>query len=174
VSRRLTIALAAVILTTAACEGEIGPTGPQGPPGSDGPQGDKGDKGGQGGKGVQGDPGPVGPNAAAYCGATQPSTGAEFLGYTNLKALCVTACGDDANAHICSASEMVYSAQIGAIASGTVYWYALGTAPIGLADDCGGWTSDITEGAAWQVGDLPTTQSCSSQLPAACCSATDS
>jgi hypothetical protein len=169
-------ALRAVALTVAAlavaCEGELGPEGPLGPAGPPGPTGEKGDQGERGEQGIVGDPGPVGPSTPAFCGSTTPASGA-LGGYTGVKSLCVSACADDANAHICSASEMVYSAQIGAIPPGTTYYYALGTVPMGGVDDCGGWTNALSSGAAWQVGNVPSNLPCTSVVPVACCAASD-
>jgi hypothetical protein len=127
-----------------------------------------------------------------YCGATaavgatfsafDPATRRSAIGYRAAKLLCEQADGCAApTAHMCSASEMIRSAQIGAF--GTVdqngAWISTGAAQpasnsAGLLADCNGWTnsSSSARATAWHVvggSGAGFEASCDSTLPILCC-----
>jgi hypothetical protein len=90
---------------------------------------------------------------ATYCGATAGTKGAfsgpaGLKGYAVARARCQTIDGCDRTAvHMCTAEELIRTAQLSrAISDG---WYSTGTygLRIGDTDDCGGWTRDNHDGA---------------------------
>jgi hypothetical protein len=125
-----------------------------------------------------------------YCGATQP-VGATFSafdpttrrsvgGYRAAKLLCEQAdgCGA-ATAHMCSGSEMVRSAQIGAFgAADQGGWIATGasqpSSTVAAVGDCNGWTNSTSsaKATAWHAtgGIAAALQtSCDATLAILCC-----
>ncbi len=167
----LTVALCGGLL---ACSASTGTPGPKGDKGDDGPQGPAGAAGAQGSAGAQGATGPQGPPGLAertwatpdagvirisvngiYCGASASVSGlfpttlvpgvGLVSGYRAGKVICEQACNQPA-AHMCDATEMVRSAQLGALPSMQAgYWVASGNySKYGAGDspDCYGWTSN--------------------------------
>ena len=163
-SRTLVVAL--VVMLALACPGA---KGDKGDPGSAGPQGIQGVPGPTG---AQGPVGPQGPSDATYstpdggvftisangkwCSSSPTTTTGAFpttlivgvgtvSGYRSAKVICEQTCGA-ANAHMCSADEIVRSAQLGAIPpAATGYWMAGGAYSLyssGSSQDCLGWTDN--------------------------------
>jgi hypothetical protein len=114
---------------------------------------------------------------ATYCGKTAPTNGQITNGYAGAKSLCesLAACGASPSAHMCTAEELVRSAQLSvSIDSG---WYSTGvfTGP-GLAQneyllDCSGWTTNVDTlvGAVWDSAARPAGTSCKVSQPVLCC-----
>jgi hypothetical protein len=114
-----------------------------------------------------------------YCGST-PSTTGKFsfsasTGYRAAALLCQQACSSPA-ATMCSASDMVHSAQLGISLPSNV-WYSSGTlVPLGstgpFVNDCNGWTENVGgtpyDGPSWVTG-TPSAATCSTSQPIACC-----
>src|SRR5262249_54610814 len=119
--------------------------------------------------------------ATKYCGGSSGSTnglittgGAVPDGYQSAKLLCQSApgCGMSATAHMCSAEEMVRSAQLGISPSGPG-WYSAGDsdAPqFNVPRECFGWTSNDSRvlGTVWDVT-FPNPFPCSFAFPILCC-----
>ena len=76
---------------------------------------------------------------------------------------------------MCSAEEMIRSAQLGLIDAGEEIWYSSGTFSFRSDDmiafrDCTGWTSSgEVNGSTWSVNNYPTASVCSNSLKVACC-----
>ncbi|MBN4050296.1 hypothetical protein JYT28_00920 [Desulfobulbus sp. AH-315-M07] len=164
-------------LMVVGCEGGIGPPGEAGLQGPKGDEGTPGTPGGQGGQGPKGDPGVDGVQRSLYCGLAPESTG-DLGGYVGAAAICVAQCGV-ADAHMCTAEEMVLSAQAGLLPAGASIYYASGMIQVvpGNLDirDCLGWTSGVgsDSASAWttQAGaNEPTRSACSSFNRIGCCS----
>lgn len=109
--------------------------------------------------------------------ASGSSTGP--TGYVGAKAICETLVGSN-TAHMCTADELIRSAQLGAIpAAEPSSWYASGVLGPTNANDCKGWTDDGTSyGSTWNflaaappVGAsyYPGSTACSQALPILCC-----
>jgi hypothetical protein len=168
----MTRALCIASLALVACSGDPGPEGFEGAPGEQGPVGDRGAIGDGGKIGIKGNAGPRGPAAGAYCGATAETTGA-LGGYPQAGDLCVSACGDDIEAHVCSGGEMVRAAGDGTLPIQTLR-FASGVALSATARDCDGFksASGAFQGAVWipsLLGGAAQSSPCSSNLPLACC-----
>jgi hypothetical protein len=112
-----------------------------------------------------------------YCGVTPLTNGQITGGYAGAKGLCeaVAACGSSPTAHMCTADELVRSAQLGvAIASG---WYSSGRMSFdptftGGMYDCLGWTTTDPKGLGsfWQGNPpVPSDQPCDAPHPVLCC-----
>ncbi len=101
-----------------------------------------------------------------WCGeSTATTTGriedlaAGVHGYEAARNICRSACGNSPTAHMCSAEEMVRSAQIGAVVGTNYYWVSAGVpipapgqpTPTRPTGDCSGWrSSSSTEfGLVW-------------------------
>jgi len=114
-----------------------------------------------------------------YCGSTPTTTGAfaatgGLTGYAAARSLCTTACTSP-TAHMCSAVEMTWTAQMGIalpprgwVASGALSQYSAG----GYVGDCIGWTSTAVTAAGGLVG--PTGyfadySACNVSYPILCC-----
>lgn len=104
---------------------------------------------------------------AVYCGMTSETTGfvfeGQYTGYQVAKARCQIACRS-ATAHLCSADEVVRSAQIERIL-GVTGWYAAGV------DDCWGFTANLQTaiGRTMSSGQVVGTSPCSNLWPLFCC-----
>ncbi|HTD23621.1 MAG TPA: LamG-like jellyroll fold domain-containing protein [Terriglobales bacterium] len=113
-----------------------------------------------------------------YCGSTAATTGQVTSlsgGYRAAALLCQTACNSSA-ATMCTATDMVHSAQLGISLPSNV-WYSSGTfVPVTtnstFVTDCNGWTEGPPgtpyDGPTWVTG-APSMATCSSSLPIACC-----
>jgi hypothetical protein len=113
--------------------------------------------------------------------ATDPITRNGVIGYRAAKLLCEKADGcASPTAHMCSAGEMVRSAQLGMFAAGlrTSAWVSTGAAyPTGSAfssADCGGWgtSNGAQTGTAFhasQGGIVAMQVSCDQSAAIACC-----
>ncbi|HTC92907.1 MAG TPA: LamG-like jellyroll fold domain-containing protein [Terriglobales bacterium] len=113
-----------------------------------------------------------------YCGSTLATTGQLASlsgGYHAAAVLCQTACNSPA-ATMCTATDMVHSAQLGISLPSNV-WYSSGTfVPVTtnstFVTDCNGWTEGPPgtpyDGPTWVTG-APSIATCSSSLPIACC-----
>jgi hypothetical protein len=114
-----------------------------------------------------------------YCGSTASTTGkfsfSSSNGYRAAALLCQQTC-NSAAATMCSATDMVHSAQLGiSLPSGV--WYSSGvyvpltpTSP--FVNDCNGWTENVGgtpyDGPSWVTG-APSAATCSTSQPIACC-----
>lgn len=107
-------------------------------------------------------------SVGTYCGEGAATAGYEIGGMGAAKALCETACGDEA-AHMCSWHELSLSLQIGARPDNGIFWYA------SELDSCKGWQGFSNEtGAAVQFSTesdsaWTTVLSCGSAQTIACC-----
>jgi len=113
-----------------------------------------------------------------YCGSTSATTGKLASlsgGYRAGALLCQAACNSPA-ATMCTATDMVRSAQLGISLPSNV-WYSSGTfvpvtANSTFVTDCNGWTEGLPgtpyDGPTWVTG-APSMAACSSSLPIACC-----
>lgn len=117
--------------------------------------------------------------AAVYAGATPPqyygdmrtsTSGSGPTGYVGAKTICENLVKTK-TAHMCTADELIRSAQLGkTIPNG---WYATGVQDAqNVAQDCRGWTSNDsvqgTKGALW-TGVFPSAQSCGVTASVLCC-----
>jgi hypothetical protein len=136
--------------------------------------------------------------ATKYCGQTSTATTGSFasgslVGYPAAKALCQSAqsCGPSQTAHMCTAEEMVRSAQMGVLpafspfgppspgwySTGTYEQIATGTGSTALLEDCAGWQiatgSTAYYGHVWQLAPSgqgnPGVNVCSNTNPVMCC-----
>ena len=115
---------------------------------------------------------------ASYCGETGTTTGAIMNGYLGAKTQCeaLLACGTSLSAHMCTAEEMVRSAQANVTPMNGNGWYSTGVweqvngSSATNMGDCTGWTLGDSNhyGATWGSG-VPIAQSCNQILPVLCC-----
>ena len=125
----------------------------------------------------------------AMTGAFTDPTGSGATGYRAAKLACqqVSNCGPSATAHMCDASEIVRSAQLGvlpgSLATSGVYWTSSFTSaadprtnPVTFISDCFGWTQSVANYSASVVKVYaspalirPDYQTCDQSFPIACC-----
>lgn len=109
-----------------------------------------------------------------YCGQTAAFTG-NAGGYTNIKNLCVSACGST-TAHLCQSRELMLGVENG-VTPPSNSWYGSFVFSIdvgaGTTDhDCQGWTTNAVTSAGPIYGTAPvapTRDFCNVAYPFACC-----
>lgn len=111
-------------------------------------------------------------------GTAGPTTGSitapgNLVGYQAARALCQTALNNSPTAHMCDASEMVRSAQLGIPNPGGVsnMWFASGiySHPADeIIVDCSGYTTTGASGRVW-TGVTGSSYGCVASWPIACC-----
>jgi hypothetical protein len=110
-----------------------------------------------------------------YCGVSSQSYNGDLGGYAGAKSICQVPCSSSLSAHMCSADEVLRSAQLGIEMS--TGWFATGvvasvTSTVGTSD-CTGWESATggNVGATWnQAGSgSPSYTYCNAALPVLCC-----
>jgi hypothetical protein len=114
-----------------------------------------------------------------YCGASASTTGkfisSSATGYRAAALICQQTCNSPL-ATMCSASDMVHSAELGISLPSNV-WYSSGTyVPLTptspFVNDCQGWTENPVgtpyDGPSWVTG-APSAATCSTSQPIACC-----
>jgi hypothetical protein len=128
--------------------------------------------------------------ATKYCGASPwVTTGAisfnGAVGYAGAKAACQACadCGNSPSAHMCTAQEIIQSAQLGLQNTLPQGWYSSGLGTFGNSNeegDCNGWESgsdfgvvgpDWTSGFVANVGAVPAPglSPCTAIRPILCC-----
>lgn len=108
-----------------------------------------------------------------FCGATAPTMGSlsfsSLTGYRAAAAACQTTC-NSSSATMCTAGDMVRSAQLGSLNTSQSLWYSGGILFGANTNDCNGWTNATNSyiGPAWTLG-TPGNAICSTALSIACC-----
>jgi hypothetical protein len=118
----------------------------------------------------------VSTGATLYCGTGPTNTTGVIsyngTGYPAARAMCQqsSGCGSSPTAHMCSAEEMLLSAQLGISMPGG--WFSSFTAAAYTYEvaDCVGWTNNASNylGLSWN-GTQPYVVACSTSIPVLCC-----
>jgi hypothetical protein len=115
---------------------------------------------------------------ATYCGTSVTTNGQITGGYAGAKMLCEgvsTGCNSSPSAHMCTAEDLVHSAQVGLAApqgwySSGVFWEITTINPAVLVADCSGWTTSSSAqwGSIW-LPNGPGVEPCNVSFPVLCC-----